>query len=64
MTPKRGNKKKGLKMRFEGFPSGLVVKKLPANAGDRSLIPRPGRFHRLQGNKARAFTTARDARVL
>ena len=26
-----------------GFPGGSVVKNLPANAGDRSLIPGPGR---------------------
>ena len=27
------------------FPSGPVVKNPPANAGDTSLIPGPGRFH-------------------
>ena len=27
----------------EGFPSGLVVKNLPANAGDTGLIPDRGR---------------------
>ena len=32
-------------MRFEGFPNGLVVNKLPANAGDRSLITSLGRSH-------------------
>ena len=26
-----------------GFPGGSVVKNLPANAGDRSSIPGPGR---------------------
>ena len=26
-----------------GFPDGLVVKNLPANAGDKGLIPRSGR---------------------
>ena len=35
-----------------GFPSGSVVKNLPASAGDMSLIPGPGRSHRPQGNKA------------
>ena len=28
-----------------GFPGSLVVKNLPANAGDSSLSPHPGRFH-------------------
>ena len=28
-----------------GFPSGSVVKNLPANAGDTGLIPDPGRSH-------------------
>ena len=27
----------------EGFPGGLVVKNLPANAGDTGSIPGPGR---------------------
>ena len=27
-----------------GFPGGLVVKNLPANAGDSDSIPGPGRF--------------------
>ena len=27
----------------EGFPGGLVVKNLPANAGDTGLIPGSGR---------------------
>ena len=31
-----GKKKNG------GFPGGLVVKNLPANAGDTGLIPGPG----------------------
>ena len=30
---------------FQGFPHGPVVKNLPANAGDSSSIPGPGRFH-------------------
>ena len=29
----------------KGFPGGSVVKNLPANAGDTSLTPGPGRFH-------------------
>ena len=29
----------------ESFPGGLVVKNLPANAGDMGSIPDPGRFH-------------------
>jgi hypothetical protein len=32
------------------FPGGLIVKNLPANAGDIGLIPGPGRFHMWQGN--------------
>ena len=36
------------------FPCGLVVKNLPANAGNMSLIPGPGRSHRPWGNKAHA----------
>ena len=35
------------------FSGGPVVKNLPANAGDMSLIPGWGRFHVLQTNKAR-----------
>ena len=32
------------------FPGGPVVKNLPANTGDKGLIPGPGRFHMLWGN--------------
>ena len=32
-----------------GFPGASVVKSLPANAGDTSLVPGPGRSH--QGGK-------------
>ena len=32
------------------FPCGPVVKNLPANAGNTSSIPGPGRFHVSQGN--------------
>ena len=28
-----------------GFPGGSVVKNPPANTGDRSSTPVPGRFH-------------------
>ena len=28
-----------------GFPGGTVVKNLPANTGDTSSIPGPGRSH-------------------
>ena len=30
---------------FLGFPGGLVIKNLLANAGDVGLIPVPGRSH-------------------
>jgi len=30
------------------FSGGKVVNKWPANAGDKSSIPGPGRFHMLQ----------------
>ena len=33
-----------------GFPGGVVVKNPPANAGDTSLIPGPGRSHMLWSN--------------
>ena len=35
----------------KGLPSGSVVKNLPANAGDMSLIPGPGRSHMPQSKK-------------
>jgi len=34
----------------QDFPGGPRVKNPPANAGDMSLIPGPGRFHILRGN--------------
>ena len=37
-------------MDSQGFPSGLVAKNLPANAGDTGLIPGWGRSHMLQTN--------------
>ena len=39
------HKQKILKASREGFPGGSVVKKLPANAGNRGSIPGPGRSH-------------------
>ena len=36
----------------QDLPVGPVARHLPANAGDTSLIPGPGRFHVLPGNKA------------
>ena len=38
----------------QDLPVGPVVRNLPANVGDTSLIPGPGRFHMLLGNKAHA----------
>ena len=32
------------------FPSGAVVKNLPANVGDMGSSPGPGRSHMLQSN--------------
>ena len=32
------------------YPGGLVVRNLPANAGDIGSIPVPGRFHMPWGN--------------
>ena len=37
---------------FKGFPGGLVLKNLPANAEDTGSIPVLGRSHRPQSNKA------------
>ena len=34
----------------QDFPGGLVVKNLPANAGDMGSIPVPGRSHMPQGH--------------
>ena len=39
-------------MRWD-FPGGIIVKNLPANAGDMGSIPGPGRSHMPQSNKAR-----------
>ena len=36
-----------------GFPVGLVVKDLPASAGDRGSIPGAGRFHMPPVSQAR-----------
>ena len=32
------------------FPDGVVNESPPANAGDMSLVPGPGRFHTPQSN--------------
>ena len=32
------------------FPGGVVNESPPANAGDMSLVPGPGRFHMPQSN--------------
>ena len=39
-----------LKISLKGFPGGSVVKNLPVNAGDMSLIPDPGRSHMPHSN--------------
>ena len=36
-----------------GFPGGSMVKNPPANTGDTSLIPSPGRSHMPRNNKVR-----------
>ena len=35
---------------FQGFPSGSVVRNLPANAGDACLIPGLGGSHMLKSS--------------
>ena len=35
---------------FRDFPGGVVVKNLPANAGDTDLSPGPGRSHMPRSN--------------
>ena len=35
---------------YQDFPGGLVIKNLPAKAGDMCLMPGPGRFCILWGN--------------
>ena len=35
---------------FLDFPGGIVVKNLPANAGNMGLIPGSGRFHMARGS--------------
>ena len=39
-----------VKMNSERLPGGSVVKKLPANAGDKGSIPGLGRSHTPQSN--------------
>ena len=43
-----------LESKHKGFPGGSVVKNLPSNAGDASLIRGLGRPHMQRSNKARA----------
>ena len=39
-----------LRVAWEGFPGGAVVKNPPANPGDTGSSPGPGRSHMLQSN--------------
>ena len=39
-----------LKINKQDFPGGAVAKNMPANAGDMSSIPGPGRSHMPQSN--------------
>ena len=39
-----------VKITFEGFSGGAVVKNPPANAGDTGSSPGPGRSHMPQSN--------------
>ena len=39
-----------IKIAFQDFPGGAVVKNLPANAEDAGSISGPGRSHMLQSN--------------
>ena len=39
-----------------GFPGGLLVKTLPANAGDMGLTPGPGRSHTPWSNGGRCHS--------
>ena len=40
----------GQEVESEGFPGGIVVKNLPANAGDTASGPGPGRPHMPQSS--------------
>ena len=40
-----------LKTHLQDFAGGAVDKSLPANTGNPSVIPGPGRFHRPQSNE-------------
>ena len=45
-TVKKKNKKKtNIKITFQGFPGGAVVKNPPANASNTGSSPGPGRSH-------------------
>ena len=39
-----------LKLQYQGFPGGTVVKNPPANAGDTGSSPGPGISHMLRNN--------------
>ena len=39
-----------LSKKMQDFPGGIVGKNSPANAGDMSLTPGPGRIYTLQSN--------------
>ena len=49
--------KKKKRFIFRDLPGGLVVKNLPANAGDMDSIPGLGRPHVPQGNSLCTTTT-------
>ena len=50
LSPNYYKLKSALNEHTSDFPDGPVVKKSPANAGDKGLIPGPGRSHMPQGN--------------
>ena len=47
---RRSKVKKRERIINRGFPGGAVVKNPPANAGDTSLSPGPGRSHMPRSN--------------
>ena len=55
---KHKSKSGTLKKTHAGFPGGPVVKNLPCNARDTSLIPGLGRYHMPGSKWARCTTTA------
>ena len=48
-------------MKIKDFPGGIVDKNSPANAGNTSLIPGPGRFHMLWNNLSSCATATGPA---